>query len=200
MRYSFILLLCLVVIRLSAQPVSYKDEIKGYRSRNWAGLISDPRTTLQPKDSIHLHYFPIKESNKVFCSVELLKDQQPIEMPTYSGQVKVFKRYALLHFTWKGKPMTLSAYQNLQLTSPLYSNHLFLPVKDLTSGKQTYEGGRYLDIRSTSIQNNKILLDLNQLYNPWCAYSDGYNCPIPPAENHLMTKLKVGEKKFRKPH
>lgn len=198
MKPGLLSLFCFFAIQLTGQPESYKNDIRGYRSSNWAGLVADSRSTLQPKDSIYLRYFPVKESSKVFCEVEVLDDQPPFEMPTYSGQVKVFKRYALLHFTWKGKPLTLCAYQNLQLTSPLYKNHLFLPVKDLTSGKQTYEGGRYLDIKSTSIQNNKLLINLNQLYNPWCAYSDGYNCPIPPVENHLAIKLKAGEKKFRK--
>lgn len=200
MRLTGILFCCLVVIQVTGQPLSYKAEIQGYRSRNWAGLIADPRTTLSQKDSIYLSYFPIRESNKVFCEVQLLNDQPPLEMPTYSGQVKIFKRYALLHFKWKGQQVHLCVYRNLQLTAAIYNNHLFLPVKDMTSGKQTYEGGRYLDIQATAIQNGKMLLDLNQLYNPWCAYSDGYNCPIPPQENHLAVKLKTGEKKFRKPH
>jgi len=191
---------CFIFYIATGQPLSYKEEIKGYRSRNWAGLMADPRTTIQNKDSIYLKYYPVKESNKVFCEVELLKDQVPFEMPTYSGQLKIFKRYAVLHFNWKGHPLQLHTYQNAQLTASVFKTHLFLPVRDLSSGRETYAGGRYLDIQTTAIQNKKLLLDLNQLYNPWCAYSDGYNCPIPPVENHLRVSIKAGEKKFRKPH
>lgn len=200
MKLEGFFLLSLIFFQATGQTLTYKEEIKGYRSANWAGLIADPRTTLKSGDSVYLSYFPVKESNKVFCEVELLQNEPPLEMPTYSGQLKVFRRFASLNFKWKGHPLKLYLYQNLQLTSPAFKTHLFLPLKDLTSGKQTYEGGRYLDIRTTSIQNNKLLLDLNQLYNPWCAYSDGYNCPIPPLENHLAVKLKAGEKKFGKAH
>lgn len=199
MRLVYAVLFILLFLPLNSQVLSYKEEIKQYRSKNWAGLFADPRTTVKPGDSVYLRYYPVKEANKVFCEVELLQDQPPVQMPTYSGQEKTFRRYAVLHFQWKGKKVSLSAYKNLQLLSPLYQNHLFVPVKDITTGKKTYAGGRYLDIKATGIQNGRLLLDLNRVYNPWCAYSDGYNCPIPPAENHLNIALKAGEKDFKKP-
>lgn len=199
MRLVYTVFFFLLFLPLNGQVLSYKEEIKQYRSKNWAGLFADPRTTVKPGDSVYLRYYRVKETHKVFCEVEFLQDQPPFPMPTYSGQEKTFRRYAVLHFKWKGKKVSLSAYKNLQLFSPLYQNHLFIPFKDMTTGKQTYAGGRYLDIQATAIQNGRLLLDLNRVYNPWCAYSDGYNCPIPPAENHLKIALKAGEKDFKKP-
>lgn len=200
MKFTAIVFLYFISYACSAQISTYKEDIQSFRSKNWKSLIADPRTKLRLHDSIFLDYYPIKESNKVFCSVELLQDQEPFDMPTYSGQLKVFKRYAVLKFNWKGHPVKIVAYQNLQLTAPIYKTHLFIPIKDKSSGRQTYDGGRYLDIESTAIQNGQLILDLNHLYNPWCAYSDGYNCPIPPRENHLNVMIKAGEKKFKKEH
>jgi uncharacterized protein (DUF1684 family) len=46
--------------------------------------------------------------------------------------------------------------------------------------------------------NNQVILDFNKAYNPYCAYSDEYNCPIPPRENYLNIAIKAGEKSFAK--
>ena len=186
---------------LHSQSSSYKEDIKQYRSANWKGLIHDPRTTLKAADSIYLNYYPIREKNKVYCTVEMLKDQEPFDMPTYSGQVKQFIRFAKFSFSLSGTKISLTVYRNLQnISSPLYKDLLFIPFKDAGNGVQTYEGGRYMDVRIGIIHDGHALLDLNRIYNPWCAYSDGYNCPIPPAENHVQVKIKAGEKKFRLPH
>lgn len=202
--FSLLFTLIIFFIRTEnsySQFLTYKQEIQLFRSTNWKALILDPRTTLPPADSLFLDYYPVKEKNKVYCSVEILPDQEVIEMPTYSGQIKSFIKYARFSFVLSGKPITLMAYRNLQtIRSPLYKDHLFIPFKDAGNGKQTYEGGRYLDLKVGDIKNNHALLDLNRIYNPWCAYSDGYNCPIPPFENHLQVRIKAGEKKFKKKH
>ncbi len=202
LRSIFGLWLCLCHgVLLMGQVRSYKEDITHYHSLNWASLIKDPRTTLKAADSTYLRYYPTKEKNKVYCSVELLTEQEPFEMPTYSGQVKSFRAFAKISFEWSGHKASLYVYQNLQhITSPLYKDYLFIPFKDRTTGRQTYGGGRYLDIKKSDIRDGHIILDLNQVYNPWCAYSDGYNCPIPPRENTLDFALKSGEKMFKKQH
>jgi uncharacterized protein (DUF1684 family) len=83
---------------------------------------------------------------------------------------------------------------------PKYKNYLFVPFKDMTNGKETYGGGRYLDLETTDIQNDSVILDFNKAYNPYCAYSNGYSCPIPPKENHLAVSIEAGEKTFGKEH
>ena len=42
-----------------------------------------------------------------------------------------------------------------------------------------------------------IVIDFNQAYNPYCAYSTGWNCPIPPDENHLKTEITAGVKDWK---
>lgn len=79
-------------------------------------------------------------------------------------------------------------------------DYLFIPFKDKTNGAATYGGGRYLELRMGEIIDNKVVIDFNKCYNPYCAYSEGFNCPIPPLENHLDIKIEVGEKMFAKSH
>ncbi len=78
--------------------------------------------------------------------------------------------------------------------------HLFLPFTDLTNGDQTYGGGRYIDLSRADVEKKEVWIDFNHAYNPWCAYSDGYNCPVPPRENALPVAILAGEMMYSGPH
>lgn len=62
---------------------------------------------------------------------------------------------------------------------------------DSTTGKESYKVGRYLEAEQRP--DGWYVLDFNRAYNPACAYSDHYNCPIPPRENHLQVAIRAGE-------
>ena len=73
---------------------------------------------------------------------------------------------------------------------------LFLAFADETSARETYGAGRYLDINKVP-GSSTILLDFNKAYNPYCAYSDMYSCPLPPRENILPVAIRAGEKTYK---
>jgi uncharacterized protein (DUF1684 family) len=75
--------------------------------------------------------------------------------------------------------------------------HAFLPFRDATSGKETYGAGRYLD--PPQLPDGRFEVDFNRAYNPFCAYSEAYSCPFPPAENWLAVPVRAGEKAFAPP-
>ena len=116
-----------------------------------------------------------------------------VVMKTAADTEKAYIKYAQLHFNIGRQHCHLSVYQSL---SPHQTeedkNHLFIPFKDLTSGKETYGGGRYIDI--TIPEGDEIILNFNTAYNPYCAYADGYFCPVPPAENTLNVEIRAGAK------
>ena len=76
-----------------------------------------------------------------------------------------------------------------------YAPGLFLPFSDETSGHETYATGRYLDLEEQG--GDDYELDLNSAYNPYCAYSEDYPCPVPPVENRLPVKILAGEKNYK---
>ncbi len=120
-------------------------------------------------------------------------------MQTSSDRQPVFVKYADLYFTLKGEKQKLAVYQSQSLkNNPQYYDYLFLPFTDLTNGDSTYGGGRYIDLRIPEEGVKKITLDFNQAYNPYCAYSGGYSCPVPPAENNLDTAITAGVKTYSK--
>ena len=115
---------------------------------------------------------------------------------------KTFRVYGVLHFTINDTAVSLNIYQSQNLmNTDEYKNHLFLPFTDLSSGEETYAAGRYIDMSTADIINNKVVIDFNKAYNPYCAYVSGkYNCPIPPKENQLPVMIAAGEKTFVKNH
>ncbi|MBP7982432.1 MAG: DUF1684 domain-containing protein, partial [Kaistella sp.] len=72
-----------------------------------------------------------------------------------------------------------------------YEDYLFLPFRDETNGKETYGGGKYIDLRIPD--GNEIVIDFNQSYQPYCAYNAyDYSCPIVPEENFLPLRIEAG--------
>jgi uncharacterized protein (DUF1684 family) len=95
--------------------------------------------------------------------------------------------------------VALSVYRNTRLAKiPAYADYLFLPFTDETNGRETYGGGRYIDLREADFKNGSITIDFNKAYNPYCAFAGGYSCPKPPDENQLAIAIPAGEKKFAK--
>ena len=115
----------------------------------------------------------------------------PFSMPTTTGRESTEVVYGIAKFTLNGKDHELEIYQSPELiTQAEYEDYLFLPFTDNTNGEETYGGGRYLDLRIP--KGNKIILNFNKAYNPYCAYNKKFSCPIVPKVNNLDTEIKVG--------
>lgn len=67
---------------------------------------------------------------------------------------------------------------------------------DETTGKETYHIGRYLDFDFVPDEDFVYVIDFNRAYNPYCAYSELFTCPIPTEDDHINFAIKAGEKNF----
>ena len=93
--------------------------------------------------------------------------------------------------------MKLSIYQSTNHeNNEGHEDYLFLPYTDLTSGDGSYGGGKYLDLKIPD--GNTIIIDFNKTYNPYCAYSHRYSCPVPPEENDILVRIEAGVKDYGK--
>ena len=136
-------------------------------------------------------FFPIDLKYRVVAKITRYKDEPFFEIPTSGPKTPEYRKYGLLQFEIDGKAYELTILQNLSsMRNPLYRDRLFLPFTDLTNGVNTYGGGRYIDLRIP--KTDTIVIDFNQAYNPYCAYTTGYSCPIPPEENHLDLAVEAG--------
>ena len=181
---------------LRAQPKNYNDSIKDYQE-----LYVIHHEVVKETDKLFFRFYIPGKQYRVNASFEKLYDSTGFIMKTSGTKDKKFLRYGRVRFTLLKKSVELTVYRSVQLLSDTaYKNYLFLPFTDVTSGAGSYGGGRYLDLSTEDIIDNKIIIDFNKAYNPYCAYASGYNCPIPPKENALPVAIKAGEKAFTAKH
>jgi uncharacterized protein len=145
-----------------------------------------------------LNYFSPNEKWKVEASFKRTENEAKFKMPTTTSRLPEYVKYGELTFEIEGKTYQLSVFQSLDLIKQKdYVDYLFIPFTDLTCGDESYSGGRYLELRLPQIKENKVILDFNLAYNPYCAYHEGYSCPIPPRENNLAIRIEAGEKIYK---
>ena len=173
---------------------NFAQQIAKHREAYKQDFLKNERSPLDSADLVKLRFYPPDEKYRVTCTFERAPNEKPFDIPTSSGITKPFVKYGTLHFELNGKILQLAVYQNLALRNvPAYAQHLFLPFRDETNDETTYGGGRYLDLSIAEVEAEAPVLDFNLCYNPWCHYSDGFNCPIPPAENTLGIEIQAGE-------
>lgn len=138
-------------------------------------------------------FFPVSMNYVIAAKFARISNGDTVVMKTSADTEKQYIKYAQLHFNVGHSHCHLTVYQSLALREiEEYKDYLFIPFKDKTSGITTYGGGRYMDIKIP--EGNQIILNFNTAYNPYCAYADGYFCPIPPAENTLHVEINAGAK------
>lgn len=201
MHYVLVLLMGLLCPLIYAQT-PFADGLAKHRETYKNDLLTSSGGPLTSVDDLsYVQFYAPDSTYRVTATVERTPDAQPFEMPTYNGKTRPHVAYALLTFTLRGQPHRLTLYRNLNaIRLPEYRDQLFLPFKDATSGRETYGGGRYLDLRTSDIQNGQVVLDFNRSYNPYCAFKEGYPCPIPPPNNVLTIPIEAGEKAYGKDH
>lgn len=189
---SFLIIL-FVCFQSNAQ--SYSDSIILLRNEHLAELKDTNNHILNVEEVNHfpgLDYFPVNESFIITAKFRKNKGKK-FKMQTSGTRTPIYRRYGYIDFKIGDTNCRLTVYQNVELSkSEDLKDYLFIPFRDFSSSKTTYGGGRYLDF---SIPNsNEVIIDFNLAYNPYCAYSHRYSCPIPPAENTLKVEIAAGEK------
>ncbi len=161
---------------------------------------SNPETSiLDSLDQITfkgLKFYPIDLKFRVKAKFVRTPNEKPFLMKTSTARLPEYVKYGEAYFTIDGKELKLNLYQSTNHENEEgYEDYLFLPYTDLTSGDGSYGGGKYIDIRIP--QGDVLVIDFNKAYNPYCAYSHRYSCPIPPEENDLLVRIEAGVKDYK---
>jgi len=149
-----------------------------------------------------LEYFPVDPAYRTVAVLEPAEDPSELVIDTggEDGAIR-YRRAGVLRFSLQGTQCSL-----LLLSLIAYGGGLFVPFKDATSRAETYGGGRYLfdtakntDGLSLELEvgSPKVVIDFNFAYNPSCAYSPRWACPLSPPENALPIPIRAGEKNYR---
>jgi uncharacterized protein (DUF1684 family) len=173
----------------------YEQQVAALRQSKDAAFRSTSRDSFSPIPEAQraafpgLNYFPVDQAYRVPAYLTRQPTQPPqfIELQTSGPEERRrAQKVGSLTFTLAGEPSKLIAFADEGSLT-----RLFVPFYDLTNGRETYRGGRYLEIERTA--SGIYDLDFNQATNPYCVYNTSYDCPIPPRENRLTAAIRAGE-------
>lgn len=173
-----------------------ESRLTGYRKRRDQFFGKHPHSPLSDEQKSWFHgldYFPEREDLAMVLKIDDSGDavDEEVVLETTDGLHKHFVRAGVVRFEVDGEPVALDVLRDGAHGS------LFLPFRDANAGEETYEVGRYLEPQVRP--DGTVEIDFNYAYNPFCAYGEGWSCPIPPAENQLNTSIPAGERAFRPP-
>jgi uncharacterized protein (DUF1684 family) len=146
----------------------------------------------QEREFSGLRYFAPNPKYRMNLKLHRYEHPETIIMATSTGTRQRFHKVGFFEFDLDGKKATLNAYKSAERED---DGELFIPFRDGTSGKESYGAARYLDLDDTS--DDSYVLDFNYAYNPYCAYSEDYVCPLPPQENWLTQEIRAGERRYQ---
>jgi len=180
------------------------DAVTEFRRGRDELFRTHPQSPVEPEERgafQGLHYFDSDPSYRVRARLEPGDGSElAIDTGGEDGAVR-YRRIGNLVFQLAGQDCRLTVLSLVQ-----YAGGLFVPFRDLTSGKETYGGGRYLfdtakdtdglvlEVEPGSLD---VVIDFNYAYNASCAYSPRWACPLAPPENHLKVEIRAGEKIYK---
>lgn len=159
---------------------------------------SHPQTALSPEQVeifTSLKYFPYNPTYRFTVPVETIGEREAVTINLNDDGPTRLKPFGRISFELSGQVVSLTLFWIMG-----YGGGIFLPFKDLTSGNETYAGGRYLldTIKGADLgwEGESIVIDFNFAYNPSCAYNSRWHCPLPPIENDLPVAIPAGELRY----
>jgi uncharacterized protein (DUF1684 family) len=207
-KVIFILLFFGILLPIQGLAISGSGEDQGdpkleekrvleWRKERDTFFKSHQRSPLSPREKrnfIGLNYYPFDPKYVFSGQIEryILHINNPKYYATFltnKGINKRYIRYGKFHFKLNGKEYNIEIYKSI------LSDNLFIPFKDKTNGRESYEGGRYID--AEILPGYKMVLDFNMAYHPSCAYNNNFICVLPPRENTLDVEIRAGEKNFK---
>jgi uncharacterized protein (DUF1684 family) len=204
-KTSHILIIIISLVVLAAvgymftaaeSPEAYIEKVEKERERQFKFIrfnVESPLTEEQKKNLKTLTFYDINPSYRVKARLLPIENKKVREVPLTDGSKEKYIEHSYAEFELNGKTNKLLLLQSIKETD---MRNFFLAFADETSGKETYGGGRFLNVRQDG--KNSITIDFNLAYNPYCAYNPDYACPLPPKENLMTIAIEAGEKNYDK--
>ncbi|TYL39697.1 hypothetical protein CV102_05270 [Natronococcus pandeyae] len=180
----------------------WRDELETKRAEKDEFFADHPQSPIPPEerdDFDGLDYFDPDPDYRVVATAEVHDDPEVVLMETTADREMRYLRTVTLEFDVEREDEDLEdgtfELAGYQLESP-DEEPLFVPFRDKTTGQQSYRGGRYMELAPDRDleTGDEIVVDFNLAYTPFCAYSETFDCPLPPEENWLEITIPAGER------
>lgn len=174
---------------------TYSAQInKARKEKNSSFRMSEnsPLATPDKAKFDSLKYYSPDLAFVINASVSRNEKPDTVALQMTDNRTEKYLNWGKANFEIEKNPQQLTIYLKATGTD----STLFIPFTDLTNGRETYGGGRYLDAPIPKLNVAELKLDFNTAYNPFCAYNNAYSCPVPPADNRLKIGIPAGEKSY----
>jgi uncharacterized protein len=191
------------VLRTDVGPTP--PDVLAIGSVSWQLIERGDRLGVRVKDSSNplrrtfpgSSWFPVVPAYRVVARLTPRKGPLEMVVPDAAGGSQRMESPGTLTFTLLGKPQHLDPV----LDGDDAADQLIM-FRDLTSGHETYGGGRFL--RAMRQPDGTYVLDFNRAFAPPCAFTPYATCPLPPEQNRMRVAVNAGEKNTEamreKPH
>jgi uncharacterized protein (DUF1684 family) len=200
---NIILVIACVVVVVSVlysflggnDQMAYTTEINNEREEKERFMRTSKESPFasNPEDFKGLSYYPPDPRYKIIAELTPIENKKVITLATNTGKSQQYAEYAYAEFDLEGYHHKLLILEVIEMGP--HRGKLFFAFGDETSAVETYGAGRYLDLPKVP-GSTTITLDFNKAYNPYCAYSETFSCPLPPSENLLNIPIRAGEKNY----
>ena len=174
-------------------PDDWRAALEKQRDEKDSYLREHPHSPLQPDERETfggLNYYDPDPDYRYVLEMDAGDDPERIKIETTTDGSQEYFTVGQFSFELGGAERSLVAYR-----PPDDERRLWLPFRDATSGESTYGAGRYLDLNTEQDrEDGRWVVDFNEAYSPFCAYSDAYECPLVPPTNWLEVPVEAGEK------
>jgi uncharacterized protein (DUF1684 family) len=205
---KFLLILIFLFVSCSKKSVDpqYLQEIENYRKQNDSTFRYSPDSPFKRDTTVKftgLKYFDVNPDFVFKSKLYKYAIPETVIVLGTKGEKRTQIKYGYFQFTYKGKTYKINVYKYpesvIKNGKEYLRNYLAVWFRDLTTGDETYEVGRYLDVEEESPDPDFLYtLDFNKAYNPYCAYTPLYSCAIPRDEDFINLRIEAGEKKYHK--
>ena len=172
----------------------WQRELEQQREQKEQYFGSHPRSPIpNHADFAGLEYYPVDPAYRFELELHEHDNKEHITVETTADGSQEYVRYGEFRFEVDGEELTLQAYQPVG-----GEDRLWVPFRDETNDEETYGAGRYIDLEpgEHKTADGTWILDLNEAYNPTCAYNKAYECPLIPMDNWLDVPIEAGEKDY----
>jgi hypothetical protein len=163
-------------------------ELGRYRLRlshqNYPAVVVLDAESPRLRDDVELGWWPVDPRMRIRARLE--PEGAPTRIGSTASADRDAERVGWLPVVIDGRAARLLVTRLLEPGA----EGLDVYFRDATTGRESYEVGRYV---TAERDGEDVVVDFNLAYNPACALSPYYNCPIPPSENVLEVPIYAGE-------
>ncbi len=187
----------------AADSLKILQEIAEHRTALDSAFRLDPDSPFNRDTTIRYHgirWFPPDLSFYFQSRLYRYRNPESVIVFGTKGEQRQMLKIGYFLLPYGGKESRLNVYtaapsESERDASP--ENLLSVWFTDSTTGRETYHVGRYVDVGTEDPDPDHVyVIDLNDAYNPYCAYSSLYTCAIPRREDHLDFAVRAGEMNY----